>query len=39
MNLQTDFDNLLILCVGLFLFLEGVEDMTMFTALLLLFFT
>ena len=33
MSLPTEFDNILILTIALFLFIEGVEDMTTYIAL------
>ena len=37
MNLPADFDNILILTIALFLYKEGVEDMTTYIALSLVF--
>ena len=37
MSLPTEFDNILILIVALFLFVEGVEDMTTYIALAFIF--
>lgn len=37
MNLPADFDNILILILALFLIKEGVEDMTTYIALFLVF--
>ena len=37
MSLPTEFDNILILIIALFLFIEGVEDMTTFIALIAIF--
>lgn len=38
MSLPTEFDNILILIIALFLFIEGVEDMTTYIALISIFF-
>ncbi len=37
MNLPTDFDNILILILAIFLLKEGVEDMTTYLALFFVF--
>ena len=37
MSLPTEFDNMLILIIALFLFIEGVEDMTTYIALMLIY--
>lgn len=37
MSLPTEFDNILILIITLFLFKEGVEDMTTYIALISIF--
>lgn len=37
MNLPANFDNILILTIALFLYKEGVEDMTTYIALFLVF--
>lgn len=37
MSLPTEFDNILILILALFLFIEGVEDMTTYIALIYIF--
>ena len=39
MSLPTEFDNILILIIALFLFIEGVEDMTTYIVLALLYFS
>ena len=37
MSLPTEFDNILILIIALFLYIEGVEDMTTYIALAFIF--
>ena len=37
MSLPTEFDNILILIIALFLILEGVEDMTTYIALIAIY--